>query len=45
MPQAEVKHMLGCLYGGAQGLAEVRKIDAKITPSPDNRASTWLRRN
>jgi hypothetical protein len=34
MPPAEVKHMLAYLYGGAQGLAEVRKIDAKIDALP-----------
>jgi hypothetical protein len=34
MPPAEVKHMLGYLYGGEQGLAEVRKIDAKVDALP-----------
>lgn len=34
MPPAEVKHMLTYLYGGEHGLAEVRKIDAKIDALP-----------
>lgn len=34
MPPAEVKHMLSYLYGGPEGLAEVRRVDAKIDSLP-----------
>lgn len=34
MPKPEVKHMLGYLYGGEEGLAEVRRVDAKIDALP-----------
>ncbi len=34
MPVPEVRHMLGYLYGGPGGLAEVRKVDAKIDSLP-----------
>lgn len=34
MPAPEVKHMLNYLYGGEEGLAEVRRIDAKIDALP-----------
>ncbi|HEU4947133.1 MAG TPA: ferritin-like domain-containing protein [Kribbella sp.] len=34
MPAPEVKHMLGYLYGGPQGLTEARRIDAKIDTLP-----------
>ena len=37
MPAHEVKHMLGYLYGGKQGLEEVRRIDAKIDSLPGQR--------
>ena len=34
MPAAEVRHMLSYLYGGPGGLAEVRRVDAKIDSLP-----------
>jgi hypothetical protein len=34
MQAPEVKHMLGYLYGGEEGLAEVRRIDAKVDALP-----------
>jgi hypothetical protein len=34
MPVPEVQHLLGYLYGGPAGLAEARKIDAKIDALP-----------
>ena len=34
MPAPEVKHMLSYLYGGPEGLADVRKIDAKVDALP-----------
>lgn len=34
MPDAEVRHLLGHLYGGPRGLAEARKVDAKIHAMP-----------
>lgn len=34
MPPDEVRHMLGYLYGGSEGLAEVRRVDAKIDSLP-----------
>ena len=34
MPPDEVEHMLTYLYGGEHGLAEVRRIDAKIDALP-----------
>ncbi|HZO63647.1 MAG: ferritin-like domain-containing protein [Kribbellaceae bacterium] len=34
MPPAEVKHMLSYLYGSPEGLAEVRRVDAKIDSLP-----------
>jgi hypothetical protein len=34
MPEGEVKHLLGYLYGGPDGLAEARRIDAKIDALP-----------
>jgi hypothetical protein len=37
MPALEVKNMLGYLYGGKQGLEEVRRIDAKIDSLPGRR--------
>jgi len=37
MPVLEVKHMLGYLYGGKEGLEEVRRIDAKIDSLPGQR--------
>jgi hypothetical protein len=34
MPKGEVTHLLGYLYGGPDGLAEARRIDAKIDALP-----------
>jgi hypothetical protein len=37
MPAPEVRHMLNYLYGGDEGLAEVRRLDAKIDSLPGQR--------
>jgi hypothetical protein len=34
MPEREVRHLLTYLYGGSDGLAEARTIDAKIDSLP-----------
>ena len=34
MPEREVKHLLGYLYGGPAGLSEAQRIDAKIDSLP-----------
>lgn len=34
MPEDEIRHLLGYLFGGAGGLAEARRIDAKIDTLP-----------
>jgi hypothetical protein len=34
MPEVEVEHLLGYLYGGEAGLVEARRIDAKIDSLP-----------
>lgn len=34
MPEAEIRHLLGYLFGGSDGLAEARRIDAKIDTLP-----------
>ena len=34
MPEREVRHLLSYLYGGSEGLAEARTIDAKIHSLP-----------